>query len=209
MEPESKKRLEDFIERADYIESLSYLDGGEEIVGFKGKKVDGKLEVEFFQPGDEVRDALLFNIRLFIQDKDVISLRRLQDLYTDEGISNEWKEYVQEFRNELNARLNRIAAEGPKGKLTHRDVLDMFLYGSLGHKIPNDKARKLYEKWITDDIQYELLHNTFHTVCIIRSMSSTKSGACRPLNPEHVVHFLSSTGMGGRHQTESSTKGGQ
>ncbi len=28
--------------------------------------------------------------------------------------------------------------------------------------------------------------------CIIRSMSSTKSGACRPLNPEHVVHQIRS-----------------
>ena len=166
MKPESKKRLEYFIERADYIESLKYLDGGEEIVGARGKNVNGKLEFEFFQPDDEVRDALLFNIRLFIQDKDEISLRELQDLFTDNGISNTWKDYVRVFRDELNSRLDRIAAEGPKGKLTHRDILNMFLYGSLGHLVPNDKARNLYDKWVTDDVQYELLHNTLHTVLV-------------------------------------------
>jgi hypothetical protein len=31
--------------------------------------------------------------------------------------------------------------------------------------------------------------------CVIRSMSATESGGCRPVNPEHVVHFFGLTGM--------------
>lgn len=47
------------------------------------------------------------------------------------------------------------------------------------------------------------VHNPEQIIHRIRSMSSTKSEANRPLIPEHVVHFLSGTGIDGRHQTES------
>ncbi|MBE3086738.1 MAG: hypothetical protein IMZ64_11040 [Bacteroidetes bacterium] len=47
-------------------------------------------------------------------------------------------------------------------------------------------------------------------MCVIRSMSATDSGARRPLNPAHAVHFLGMTRMvvdmdrnGGRHGSES------
>ena len=166
MKPESRKRIEEFIKRVDYIESLSYLDGGEKIVGAEGKLVNGKLEYDFFQPDDEVRDALLLNIRLFIQNKDEVSLQRLTDLFSDPGISDNWKNAVKAYRKELNMRLNRIAAEGPKGRINHRDVLNMFLYGAISHIDSRDKSRKLYEKWVTDDTEYMLLHNTFHSVLV-------------------------------------------
>ena len=31
--------------------------------------------------------------------------------------------------------------------------------------------------------------------CVIRSMSTSESGGCRPPNPEHAVHFFGMTGM--------------
>ena len=118
------------------------------------------------QPSDEKRDALLFNIRLFIQDKDDISLRRLADLCDDPGISDQWKKDYNHYREELNDRLEWVAVEGPKGKVTHRDILNMFLYGKFGHHDRDDRAYKLYKKWITDENVYEIMHKTFHTVLI-------------------------------------------
>jgi hypothetical protein len=117
----------------EYIRTFSYLEAKDEIAGFEVQKVGDKWQVDFYQPSDEKRDALLFNIRLFIQDKDDISLRRLTDLYDDPGISNSWKSEYEHYRKELNERLERVVAEGSKGKITHRDVLDMFLYGKFGH----------------------------------------------------------------------------
>lgn len=166
IKPETQKRLEDFVKRVDYVRSLSYFEGGEEIVGFELKKVGDKWQADFYQPSDEKRDALLFNIRLFIQDKDDISLRRLVELYDDPGISSVWKEEHEHYRKELNKRLDRIAAEGKKGKITHRDVLDMFLYGKFGHRDEDDKSYKLYQEWITDKNEFEIMHNTFHTVLV-------------------------------------------
>lgn len=166
IKPETQKRLEEFIRRVDYVTKLSNLDGKEKIAGAEAKKVGDKWQVNFFQPSDEKRDALLFNIRLFIQDNDDISLRRLTELFNDPEISEQWKKEYEHYRGELNERLDWIAAEGPKGKITHRDVLDMFLYGKFGHHDQDDRSYKLYQKWITDETEYELTHNTFHTVLI-------------------------------------------
>jgi len=165
IKPENKKLLEEFIKRVEYTTSLSYLDGKDKIVGGEGRMVGDKWEINFFQPSDEKRDALLFNIRLFLQDKDDISLRRLAELYDDPEISNQWKREHEHYRKELNTRLDRIAVQGPNGKLIYRDILNMFLYGKFGHHDRDDKSYKLYNEWVTDN-NYEIMHNTFHTVLV-------------------------------------------
>jgi hypothetical protein len=48
MKLETKKRLEDFIERAEYIRSFSYFEGKEKIVRIEIKEVDGVQQVDFF-----------------------------------------------------------------------------------------------------------------------------------------------------------------
>jgi hypothetical protein len=166
IKPETQKRLEDFVRRVDYVRSLSYLEGKDKIVGFELKKVGCKWQADFYQPSDEKRDALLFNIRLFIQDKDDISLRRLVELYDDPGMSDQWKKEHEYYRKELNERLDRVAAEGKKGKITHRDVLYMFLYGKFGHRDEDDKSYKMYQKWVTDNTEFEIMHNTFHAILV-------------------------------------------
>lgn len=166
MKKTSRKRLENFIERANYVETLSYLDNGESIAGLEAKFVDGQWQVEFYEPDDEKRDALLFNIRLFIQDKDEISLRRMTELYSDPGISDNWKVEHGVIRDELNRRLSETSAEGSRGRLSYREVLNMFLYGALGHKDSRDASQRLFEKWVTDQNEFEILHNTFHQVLI-------------------------------------------
>lgn len=163
---ETHKRLEDFIRRVDYVRSLSYFEGEDNVVGFEAKKVGDEWQVDFYQPNDEKRDSLLFNVRLFIQDKDDISIRRLTELYDDPGISDKWKEEHKSYRRELNERLERIAVEGKKGKITYRDVLDMFLYGKLGHRDEDDKSYKMYQKWVSDETEFEIMHNTFHMVLV-------------------------------------------
>lgn len=108
----------------------------------------------------------MFNLRFFVQDKDDISLRRLTELYEDSGFSDQWKKEHEFYRKELNDRLERIAAEGPKGEFTHKDVLDMFLCGNFGHFNQDDKAYKLYQEWVTDEFEYEMLYDTFHQIII-------------------------------------------
>ena len=163
---ENKKRLEDFVERAEHIRNFSYFEGGKNIVGFEAKKEAEKWQIDFYQPSNEQRDAIVFNLRLFLQDKDGISFRKLADLCNDPDVSKQWKDEFEFVRKILNLRLDDIVAEGNKGKLTNRDILNMFLFGKLAHNDSNDENNKLYQKWVSDDVEYEILHNTFHTILI-------------------------------------------
>ena len=166
LKTETRNRLEEFIKRADYIRSLSYLDGKDNIVGGEIKKVGDKWQVDFYQPSDEKRDALLFNLRLFLQNKDDISLGRLTELYDDHDLSNLWRVEYEHWRKLLNESLDTMRVEGPRGKLTNRDILNMFLYGKFGHYDQDDRSYKLYQEWVTDENLYEMLHNTFHSIVV-------------------------------------------
>ncbi len=166
MKPETQKRLEDFIERAEKIRSYSYLEGNDDIVGFTLNKVGDKWQADYYQPSDEQRDALLLHLRLFIQDKDNISLRKLADLCDDSELSEKWKTEFKFQREILNFRLDQLAAESKTEKLTYRDILNMFLFGKIAHDNPNDEANKLYKKWVASEIAYKDMHNTFHEVII-------------------------------------------
>jgi hypothetical protein len=166
MEKESRKRLEDFIERAELIQTYSYLNNSENIVGGEIKKIGDVLQVEFFQPEKEQTDALLFNLRLFYGSKDDISIRRIAELCDDPEISMKWKDEFETIRTHLNQRLDMIAAEGSKGTITYRDIFEMFLYGSLGHRTEKDKAYKQFQKWVTNDTERAIMYNTFHETIV-------------------------------------------
>jgi len=166
MKPETRKRLVDFIKRAELIQTYSYLDNTKNIVGLEIKKVGKKWQIDFHQPDKERTDAILFNLRLFVENKDDISIGRLSELCTDTGISDNWKKEYEIIRKELNNRLDMLAAEGPKGTIMYRDIFEMFLFGALGHRTEKDKAYKLYHKWVTDETEQELMYNTFHDVIV-------------------------------------------
>lgn len=166
MNQETKERLQEFVKRADYLQSLSYLEGGERIVGVEVKRVGDVWQTEFYQPEDEKRDAVLFNLRLFLQDKDDLSLRRLTELYADPALSDEWKSTLEGNRQALNTRLDSLAAENQTGKITYRDVLNMFLFGKLGHYDHDDKAYKMFREWVNNEMAWKIMHNTFHTTII-------------------------------------------
>ena len=157
MKLETKKRLEDFIERAEHIRTFSYFEGKEKIVGFEIKEVNGKQQIDFYQPSDEQRDAILLHLRIFLQDKDNISFRKLAELCDDSEISEKWKTEFEFERRILNIRLDQVAAESKTDKITHRDILNMFLFGKIAHNKPNDEANKLYEKWVTSSLSKLIL----------------------------------------------------
>lgn len=163
MRTESKKLLELFVEKAEQLRSLSYFEGGENIMGFEITEDDGSPQIDFNYPDDEKRDAMLMTLRLFVQNKDDISIGNMATLIDDPAISEEWKTDFKMLRNSLNEYLALVLTEGEKGELSHRDVFEMFLYGQISHARENDMSRKLYKKWVTDET-YEILHSSFHDV---------------------------------------------
>ncbi|MFN8399317.1 MAG: hypothetical protein U0X74_04820 [Anaerolineales bacterium] len=165
MKLESKKRLNDFVERAERIRNYSYFDNGEKIVGFKVRKLDVGMKIDYYQPDNEKLDAISTTLRLFFQNKDGISFRKMAELCDDPDISKEWKEEFNFYRNNQNLMFEEIVIEGDKGKLTNKEILDMFLYGKLVHNIDDDN-HKLYKKWVNNETEYEILYNMFHVVLV-------------------------------------------
>jgi hypothetical protein len=164
MKFESRKRLEDFIERAKLIQTYSYFSNSENIIGFEIHKVDDEWKVYFHQPDREQTDSILFNLRLFVQNKDDISIGRLAELCDDKDISEKWKTEYLSIRNQLNIRLEMLAAEGLKGEITFRDIFEMMLFGALGHRSENDKSYKMFKRWVTDEKEWAITYNMFHDV---------------------------------------------
>jgi hypothetical protein len=166
MNPDTRKILEDFVERSESIQASSYLNNSQDIIGLEARVQDGEWQIDFHQPGQEPTHALLFNLRLFVGNKDDISIGRLAEMLAVPDISDNWKSEYQAIRKQLNDKLGMVAAEGAKGTITYRDVFDMFLFGALGHRSQKDRAYKLFQKWVTDDTEWVILYNTFHETVI-------------------------------------------
>jgi len=166
MRQDSRRRLQAFVARVDEIETYTIFEKRDNMAGFKAHEVDGQPVIDFYGPSSEQLAAVLLHIRVFYS-RDDISIGRMAELYDDPGMSAAWKAEHRRWQTELNARFNRVAAEGDtRGVLTHRQVLDMFLHGRLGHFKEQDESYRLYETWITDETSRAILLNTFHEVVI-------------------------------------------
>jgi hypothetical protein len=92
--------------------------------------------------------ALVLTLRMFLQERDGIKLEQIASVYQEMPLPAEDKFWVAENLKILNAFLDKtgvpeIAIDGEK--ITHRKILDTFLYGDLAHA--NDDKRPTYELW--------------------------------------------------------------
>src|SRR5262245_3298448 len=86
--------------------------------------------VKFKGPDDEVTEAVLLTARMFIQDNDVLSLRNLAENWLmDPGISEELRDRVASARAHLQSDLDGWGVAVNDKIVTHRELLDAFLYG--------------------------------------------------------------------------------
>lgn len=166
MKDETKKYFELFLEKMNYLQSLSYFQRGDSITSMKvTKKEDGRWEVDFDLPSNEQRDALLFTLRMFVQDRDGISIRSLSRFYDDPGLSESWKNNHAEVRKYLINRLNETSISSPEiGKLSHKDVFEIYLYGYLGHL--NEDKYDIFNKLTQGETQLLFFEDSFHQAVI-------------------------------------------
>jgi hypothetical protein len=166
MRPDSRRRLQAFVARVDEIETYTVFEKRDNIAGLRAHEVDGQWVIDSYGPSREQLAAVLHHLRVFYR-RDDISIGRMEELYDDPDVSEAWKTEHRRWRAELNARLDRVAAEGDaRGVLTHRQVLDMFLYGRLGHFREQDEGYRRYDTWVTDETSRAILLDTFHEAVI-------------------------------------------
>jgi hypothetical protein len=133
---EARRILGLFTTKAEKLNGLQFLTA---LRSGKGSyKMQGRIgaPVEVtgdFATVDEV-DAFVLTLRLFIQDNEPISLRRIGQLYQDTPELAQVAERVAELRAKMNKFLD---ADSPvvwqKQQLPRRRILDVFFYGGLAH----------------------------------------------------------------------------
>jgi hypothetical protein len=86
-------------------------------------------------PDEESVHAAVLTVRFFVQDNERISLCNMAQLYARLTVGREHADRALELRRRFNEMLDHptnIAIEEAR-TLTHRDVMDLFLYGWLSH----------------------------------------------------------------------------
>ncbi|MFG1691151.1 hypothetical protein ACGF5M_03165 [Gemmatimonadota bacterium] len=92
-------------------------------------------ESSFTGPNDESIEASVLTIRQFMQNNDPISIRNVADAYVaaaaPEGVIDEFQKVRGWLNDYLNRKSNISISTG--SHLTNREILEMFVYGGLGH----------------------------------------------------------------------------
>ena len=116
------------------------------------------LTVQRRGPDYESIELFVLTLRFFMQDKDGCSLRCMVPIYEAALVSDELKNAFFEARQTLNDYLESETMFTIDDKrLTHRDILETFVYGDIAHANPGKRDR--YDAWMSHDGLPELLRN--------------------------------------------------
>jgi len=121
------------------------------------------IDREGFSIGEPLPDmdslkAFVLTFRFFVQDRDQISFRALENILDDPDISIEWKQGYLQIRQEINNFLNsKVTITSDGEQPTYRQVQEGFLYGSLAHL----NKREIFSKWKADFGTYKFRQHDF------------------------------------------------
>lgn len=113
---------------------------------------------------EDDRDAFVLSLRLFIQNKDRISIYNISKIIEALPVSDAVKEPFRQQRTELNRYLDlhpSFTAFG--GPSSHRELLNTFVYGDLSHYDPNLRPALL--RWMTEPLVWPSMQTQFLMVC--------------------------------------------
>ncbi|WP_206758844.1 hypothetical protein [Nostoc foliaceum] len=136
----------------------------------------GRLNQENFPSKDSI-NACVLTIRLFMQDNERISLRKVKRIYEDLPINTEKKARFDNLRNKFNDFLDRkslcqrniiiIIGEAATNTPTNRDILEAFIYGEYAHFTQREKYEMLTKQ------PFDELFTGMEFIMILRKMIQT------------------------------------
>jgi hypothetical protein len=152
------------VERLDRLSFTQYVRQNK--IGFSVNSREGEpVTFDVRGPGEEATDAFVLTLRLFIQDNESISIRRMGSLYDTLPVPDEMRERFRISRERLNMFLGSSASIQLHSEvLTHRKILEVFLYGGLAHA--NAAKRAEFEQWARNPMLFGMLQFTFHSILI-------------------------------------------
>jgi hypothetical protein len=127
-------------------------------------------EVKRVGADNEARAAMCSVLRFFLQPRDGIELHKVAELYQNVPAKDEDKHSVSENLKELDSFLDQVTIPSMslnnEPPLSHRRILEIFLYGNLVHanSKPHDDKRRVFESWRKNKIAYPILENYFEYI---------------------------------------------
>jgi hypothetical protein len=156
---DSIARLELYNERAVKLEASSFLQS----------VLDSRITLRLLEkpfrvvreggPEQDSMEAFVLSLRLFVQDRDGLSFRRIKNFYDKIAVSRQLKDEVGEICIRLNRYLDGSSPLVVNDySISRRELLTVWMNGELAHV--NTKHRARLEEWtVKEDIrpffQYE------------------------------------------------------
>src|SRR3972149_10497102 len=140
-------------------------------ITFENKAEGGTIGSKIIGPDDEAISAYILKYRLFIQDKDDISLRNMDKLYSELQLEKKYYDQYKNYRQRINDILDRPSnVEINKHRVTIREIHNMFIYGYWAHMDQSDLNRKRFLGVKNNPVLYPIFTNDFN-VTLIRIMN--------------------------------------
>jgi len=160
-----------FIERVDKLRNSSYIKGIVDAGGLK-LKIKGDMATKTVQfdhtpINPEHLDAFLFTLRLFIQQKDSISIKRIGSMISSLKVSKEPRDRFLKQQDYLNRFLNESSMMKTDGKpWKHEEVLRTVLYGYRAHLKTEQPEYQRYKEWNLNPFAPSYLTFIFHNILV-------------------------------------------
>jgi hypothetical protein len=110
-------------------------------------------------PDRENIDAFVLTFRFFIQDNERISLHKFSDVFHSPFVQPDETADFDSVRTQINAFLDSATMFDLGGRISRREMMDVFIYGGLSHANPQKKAR--YDGWMADSLLAPFMQNEF------------------------------------------------
>ena len=169
------KALELFNEKAEKLRKCKFTETlFKEKSGFRlSITKDKPIETERWGPDEESIDAFVLTFRFFIQDNEKSSFRNIARIYDKLPISKKKKDLFKDARNNFNKFLDstpvtRIVVNG--NPFTHRDILEIFIYGGLSHA--NESKKATYDLWMNTPLKDMATNNFVYILGIMMNFIS-------------------------------------
>jgi hypothetical protein len=166
---DAERRLRTFNQKAEHLNNSRFLAAvrsGKTSYRWLGLGGSG-VRAERNLPHQEEIEAFVLTLRMFVQDRDGISIRAVATLYERLPLPRALIEEVQKIRSDLNAFLDGLTPFVLQGEaLTRRRVMDTMLYGGLSHVDPTKQPE--YERWRRDELLFTAIEAEFvDIVCVV------------------------------------------
>jgi hypothetical protein len=139
-------------------------------------------------PSQESIKSYILTLRLFIQGNERISFKSMEKNFQRLTYNKELYNKFKDIKEALNKYLDSSSMFKINEEISHRQLMDTFIYGDLSHT--NPEKRKLYQSWMSHDIMGELMKNEFKQIIgkVLIAISIVNS-LCKEILEKHNTNY--------------------